>query len=93
VIFQELAYLLKESEVKRLWPRKRLLTDFYNSGAASGTIRFIVDDYFDRLPRVFDEKKKRIKELSALASQTFGELLHQMTEYKESMAIGGDFVR
>jgi hypothetical protein len=88
-----MTYLLKENEVKRVWPSTSPLAEFYDSGAAAMNIKFIVDDYFDRIPGVFDKVKKNIEELASAASRTFGDLLDVMRDYNNSMVIGGDFVR
>lgn len=90
---QSLTYLLEENEVKRVWPSTPRLTEFYESGAAAMNIKFIVDDYFDRIPQVFDKVKKNVEELASSAIRTTNDLRSEMKDYNTSMVIDGNFVR
>ena len=88
-----MSYELKENEVKQVWPDNRLLTDFVSSRAAAKNIEWLVEDYFDQLPPLFDKVHNEVRKLSLSATRTLRELTRRLTEYKESMAIGGNFVR
>jgi predicted Zn-dependent protease with MMP-like domain len=90
---QDFKYLLKEDEVKRVWHENQTLADFYMSGTAERNIKYLVNDYFDRLPPRFDKMKKNVIDLSTLVIRAFDHLLQMMKRYHESVAIDGDFVR
>lgn len=89
----KLSYLLKRTEVSRIWPSSQLLTDFVDTGGASSSVTFLVDNYFDRLLPVLSKTKNEVRQLYFSAKRSLGKLTQTMAEYNESMIIGGDFVR